>query len=320
MSTPFHRAAVRLRHAHSVVVCGHIRPDGDAVGSVLGLTLALRDAGVAAVPVLADADDPPRTYDFLPGFALFMHVADLETPDVFVALDTPNFDRLGEAEQMARDAEELIVIDHHPDNSEFGDVNIVDSRSAASGQLVWRLVERLETDPSPEVAMCCYVGLMTDTGRFQFDNTTPQTFRDAAEMIEAGVNPAEASRLVYQERTAPSLALQARMMSRITLVNGGRVAYSWMDQADFDEAGALPEEAEYLPDALRQIGGVDAIALLRVADGEVRGNLRAKTGADVGAVARTLGGGGHRPAAGFTFSGNLEECLAVLLPLLPGGE
>ena len=168
--------------------------------------------------------------------------------------------------------------------------------------------------------MCCYVGLMTDTGRFQFDNTTPQTFRDAAAMVEAGVDPAEASRLVYQERTASSLALQARMMSRITLANGDRVAYSWIGQADFDETGALPEEAEYLPDALRQIGGVDVVALLRIAEGEVRGNLRAKTGADVGAVARTLGGGGHRPASGFTYTGDLEGCLSVLLPLLPGGE
>ena len=320
MSTPFHRAAIRLKHADSVVVCGHVHPDGDAIGSVLGLTLALRDAGIAAVPALADTDAPPKTYDFLPGFALFMHVADLETPEVFVALDTPNFERLGEAEQMARDASELIVIDHHPDNSEFGDMNIVDPRTAASGQLVWRLVERLDSDPSPEVAMCCYVGLMTDTGQFQFDNTSPQTFHDAAAMIEAGVNPAETARLVYQERTASSLALQARMMSRITLANGGRVAYSWMDPADFTETGALPGDAEYLPDALRQIGGVDAIVLLRIDDGEVRGNLRAKTGADVGAVARKLGGGGHRPAAGFTFTGTLDECLAVLLPLLPGGE
>jgi len=321
VSTPYHRAAVMLRHAQSVIVCGHVRPDGDAIGSVLALTLALRDAGIAAIPTLADSGThPPKTYAFLPGVALFAPVSELETPDVFVALDTPNLERLGDAADIARAAETTIVIDHHPDNAEFGTVNVVDHTMAASSQLVWHLLERLEIAPSPEVALCCYVGLMTDTGRFQFDNTTPETLRDAASMLEAGVSPAEASRLVFQERSAGSLALQARAMSRIEVVNDGHVAMSWIADADYQETGALPEDSEYLADAVREIGGVDVVVVLRLIEGEIRGNLRAKTGFDVSAVARDLGGGGHVAAAGFTFQGTREELLPLLLAKLPGGR
>ncbi len=319
MTTPYHRAAVRLRHASSVAVCAHVRPDGDAIGSVLALTLALRSAGIPAVPTLADERDPSRTYAFLPGFGLYVAAAELEQPEVFMALDTPSFERLGVAEGLARNAAELIVLDHHPDNQQFGSVNIVDSTAAATSQLVWRFLAALEVVPTPEIAQCCYVALMTDTGRFQYDNTTATAFREAAEMIEVGVNPAEASRYVYQERSAASLALEARLLSRLAIANEGRVAWAWLEDEDFILTGATAEEAEHLPDAVRVIGGIEVAVLLRVIDGEVRGNLRAKTGSDVGAVARALGGGGHKAAAGFTFTGTLDELLPRLLSMLPGG-
>ncbi|MDP2233139.1 MAG: DHH family phosphoesterase [Actinomycetota bacterium] len=319
MSTPYHRAAVHLRHAASVAVCAHVRPDGDAMGSVLAFTLALRAAGVPAVPVLADDGPPPRTYAFLPGYALLTLASELEQPEVFVALDTPSFARLGVAEDMARQAETLIVFDHHPDNQEFGDVNVVDPGAAATAQMVWRFLEVMDVRPTPEIALCCYVALMTDTGRFQYDNTTPAAFRDAATMIEAGADPAQASRLVYQERSAGSLALEARLLSRLTVTNGGRVAWAWLDDDDFALTGASAEESENLPDAVRVIGGIDVAVLLRVTQGEVRGNLRAKTGADVATVAREFGGGGHRAAAGFSFAGTLDELVPRLLAMLPGG-
>jgi len=319
VSTPYHRAAVHLRHASSVVLCAHVRPDGDAIGSVLALTLALRAAGVPAVPTLANDRGPSVTYEFLPGFSLYTPVAELEQPQVFVALDTPSFERLGIAEQLARDAETLIVVDHHPDNAQFGQVNVVDPTAAATSQLVWRIIEALELYPSAEMALCCYVALMTDTGRFQYDNTTATAFRDAAAMLDAGVDPAEASRLIYQERSAASLALEARLLSRLEIANGGKVAWAWLSDEDFVVTGALAEEAEHLPDAVRVIGGIEVAVLLRVIGNEVRGNLRAKTGADVGSVARALGGGGHKAAAGFTYVGSLDELLPRLLGMLPGG-
>jgi phosphoesterase RecJ-like protein len=318
----YHHAAVALRRAPSVVICGHLRPDGDAIGSVLALTLALRSIGVPAIPALAERSaSVPKTYEFLPGAGLYAPLADLEVPKVFVALDSPNLSRLGEAAGLAEAADVLVVMDHHPDAQEFGHVNVVDSRSASTSSMVWELATGpLEVKPTPEMAICCYVGLVTDTGRFQYDNTTSDSLRQAADMLDAGVDPAEVARLVYQDRSAGSLALEARAMERITVTNHGRTAWSWIQENDFTETGALTEEAEYLPDAVRLLRGIDAVALLRIWDDEIRVGLRSKTGYDVGSVARHFGGGGHRAASGFTWEGSKDALLAELLPMLPGGK
>lgn len=320
MQAAYHHAAVALRRARSVVICAHVRPDGDAIGSVLGLTLALRGMGIPAVPTTADVRSAPTTYRWMPGFSLYAHSDDLEAPDVFVALDTPNPERLGLARELAEKAGTVVVVDHHPDAYEYGDVHVFDPTAAATGQMVWRLVKELEQPLTRDVALCCYTALLTDTGRFAFQNTTSQAMRDAAEMIEAGVVPAEVAREVYQNRTSASLALECRAMGRITLANDGKVAYTWVTDDDFSTTGAKPEEAEHLPELVRGIEGVEAGMLLRQRGGEVRGNLRAKSTYDVGAVARSVGGGGHKAAAGFTIEdATVEQVVERLLPLLPGG-
>jgi bifunctional oligoribonuclease and PAP phosphatase NrnA len=316
----YHHVLVALRHASSVVVCAHVRPDGDAMGSVLALTLALRDQGIPAMPTLAHGSHVPSTYEFLPGYSLFVPAHDLDAPQVFVSLDSPNLERLGDAAKLATAAETIIIIDHHPDTEDFGNVLVHEPGAAATGQIVWNLVKEFDTPPSADVAACCYVGLVTDTGRFCYDNTTADALRAAAEMVEAGADPAEIAVAVYQSRSSASLAIETRAMSRLTVANGGRVAYAWVTDADFEELGVQPEEAESLPDAVRVVAGIDAAVLLRQAGGEVRGNLRSKAGFDVSAVARHFGGGGHRAASGFTFSGTLDELIPQLLAMLPGGD
>jgi phosphoesterase RecJ-like protein len=318
MTTPYHRAAVYLRHAEAVVVGAHVNPDGDAIGSMLGLTIALRDAGIAAVPTLADSRPAPDTYEFLPGFDLLVEPSELETPDLFVALDTPDPARLGDAAQLAEDAENVIVIDHHPDNQEFGEVNVTDAAMAATGQMIWKLLDRLEVKPSVEVAQCLYVALMTDTGRFQFENTTAAALRDAAEMVDVGVAPSEMARLVYHNRSKAALDLDARVLSRVALANHDRVAWSFVEKSDYTETGARPEDTENLVDVVRALENIDVAMLIRVRSDEVRVNLRAKAGADVGAVAREFGGGGHAAAAGFTAAGTLDDVLPKVLAALPG--
>lgn len=316
---PFHRAAVVLKKARSVVVCAHVRPDGDAIGSVLGMTLALRTAGIPAVPTLADAGPPPTTYAFLPGHSLFVPASDLDPPDVFVALDTPIPDRLGAAERLMSSASTTVLFDHHPDASAYCDICVCDPTMAATGQMVWRFLTALEIEATPELALALYVALITDTGRFSYDNTSPGALRDASLMLEAGVDPAYASRMVYQERSAASLDVEARALSRLETVNEGRVAWTYLTDEDFEQSGARPEEAEHVVDAVRALGGIDVVVLLRQKGSEVRGNLRAKTGIDVGIVARALGGGGHRAAAGFTVhDSTVPEVMRLLLPMLPG--
>ncbi len=319
MLAAYHRVSVALRKAQSVAVCAHVKPDGDAIGSVLGMTLALRDAGVPAVPTLADAAEPPSTYSFLPGFGLFVPAADLEPTDVFVALDTPNVDRLGAAAQLSEAATTTIVLDHHPDNSGFGTINLTDVSAAATGLMVWRLLEPLGVTPTPEIALCCWTALVTDTGRFAYGNTTADALHEGAAMIDAGVDTVEAHHMLYENRSRAALALETLVLSRIEVANDGRVAHAWVAAGDYTSTGATVEETEHLVDAIRTLAGIDVAILLRVHPDHVRANLRAKTGFDVAAVARTFGGGGHTAAAGFSAKGGRVTLLNALLPLLPGG-
>ena len=309
-----------LRDATSVVVCSHVNPDGDAVGAVLGAALALRASGVDAIPTLADEGSAPVNYSFLPGFGLYRAASTLAAPEVFLALDVPNIDRLGVARQLARDAGAIAVIDHHPDNALFGAANYVDPAAAAVGQMIWRMLPDLDVSPDPSIASCLYVALMTDTGRFSYGNTDSRALRVAADMIDAGANAFRAYSNVYETRSPAYMRLLGLTLSRITHANDGRVAYSWITGDDVSSTGAMPEEAEDLVDMVRAVAAVEVVFLLKSQDGHCRMSLRAKGPFDVGAAARTLGGGGHHAAAGATVDGGVPEALAALLPLLPGSD
>lgn len=321
LSGSFSRAARALREASSVLIGAHVDPDGDAVGSALGMMFVLESAGIPSVPVLPTGDPLPSTYAFLPGADRFIPAADAAVPDVFVALDSPDPRRLVLAEPLARAARTLIMIDHHPDASSGGATAILDPEAAATGCLVWELARHLGVEPDERAATCLYTALLTDTGRFSYSNTTAETFRVAAEMVAAGAAPNEIYCAVYENRSAGAQALLSRALGRITFANDGRVAYSWVYDADFTETGARPAEGENLIDHVRALGGVEAVFMVKVNDdGKSRVSLRAKDSADVGSVARQLGGGGHRAAAGVTLPGGLDDALAAVLPLLPGGR
>ena len=315
-----HAVAEALLAAGSVVVCAHVNPDGDAVGAVLALTLALREAGVNAVPTLADAHEAPATYSFLEGFDLYRPCVELEAPQVFVALDTPTWARLGAAEALARSAGTVVVIDHHGDDACYGSLNFVDADAASTASIVWRLLPALGVSPTPGIAAACYVALMTDTGRFSYSNATPRALRDAADMIEAGVDARRLFTKVYESRTAPALALLGRVLSRVTLANHGRVVYSWIATNDLAETGALAEETENLVDVVRQTGRVDAVVIFKEEVDGTKISLRAKCPTlDIGAIARSFGGGGHFAAAGATLDLPLDDAIATVLAALPGG-
>ncbi|MGB4592298.1 MAG: DHH family phosphoesterase [Coriobacteriia bacterium] len=313
--------AAALRAARLVAVCAHVDPDGDAVGSTLGMVHALDAIGVQSVPVLASGTGAPITYSFLPGTERYRTVEELASaPDLVLALDSPDPARLGEARSLLEVARTSIVIDHHPDGGGYGTIDVIDETAPAVGVLIWELLPALGVVADEAIATCLYTALMTDTGRFSYSNATPRAFRTAADLIEAGANAGALYMQVYENRSSGLLALAARTVGRLTLVNGGAVAYAWITDADLSDTGSLPEETENLIDEIRVLGGVEAVALLKVHDGFVKGSLRAKGSADVGAAARALGGGGHRAAAGFTLSGDLASTLAALLPLLPGGK
>jgi phosphoesterase RecJ-like protein len=239
---------------------------------------------------------------------------------VFAALDSPSIERLGNAGPVARGTGRVIVIDHHPDAVPGGDVALIDPATAATGVLIWRLLDYLGVTPDAAIATCLYTALVTDTGRFSYSNTTPEALRVGADMVAAGAVPADIHTAVYESRSVGAQLLIGRVLARTVLASGGRTAYSWIEEADLAETGARPEETENLIDHVRALGGVEAVLLAKVHGGTVRGSLRAKGSFDVGAVARRFGGGGHRAAAGFTYDGDLPALLGAILPMLPGGS
>lgn len=318
----FSEVVTAIRSARTVLIAAHTRPDGDAVGSTLALMHALDSLGLEVTPVLVDDEDAPLLYRFLPGVERYVRYTQVEgEADLFIALDTPNTHRLGGAAELLDRSKMVAVIDHHPDAKRYGDVHVFDWMASATAQIVWHLLAALDVEITPEIASCCYTALMTDTGRFQFQNTTHQTFLDAGAMVAAGADPAAIATEVYQAETHASYALKSRVLGRLTIANRGAVSYSWIDQDDIDETAATFDDLEGMPDLVRAMQGVQVGMFLKVQDdGRTRVNLRSKGAFDVGAVARRFGGGGHAAAAGCTVDLPLEQTIAILLAELPMGS
>ncbi len=313
------RAAARLLDdASSIVVAGHVGPDGDALGSAVGLALAAREAGKDAVATFGDPFVVPPMYRFL---QLDVLVAPNELPeaiDVFVAGDTATVERLGTAAEAISRSNALIVIDHHASNAGFGDVVILDTSAAATAQLVFYLIEELGWKLDPLVATALYTGLVTDTGRFQYSSTNPEVHRVAAELLAAGARPEEVGRHVYEESPFGYLAVAAAVLGRAQLDPDIKLVSSVLYQADLDAAGIGYEDADGLIDALRVARESDVACLLRELDGRTKGSLRSRGEIDVATLAAEFGGGGHHNASGFTYDGRPEAALERIRELLRG--
>jgi phosphoesterase RecJ-like protein len=302
-----------LAEPRKVVICGHMNPDGDSLGSALALTALLRAKGHTVTKLLAKGTKAPALYEFFNDYD-FIPAADYTaTPELFIAVDLPNRERLGDARAVFDRALDSLVIDHHPDYSGFGQRYLGSTDAAATGLLIWRLISASGVSITRAMAEYCYVALMTDTGRFSFQNTNAEAFTAASEMIAAGVDPAGMSMKVYDSKSLAALQLDARLISRIARVCGGRVVYSWVTEDDFKELGVSRDETEGLPTILRSMKDAEVAMLLREESGQVRVNLRAREGYDVGEFARRFGGGGHRAAAGFTLEMTLDEAKGKIL-------
>lgn len=304
-------ADVLLAH-DDFVVCGHVSPDGDCLGSQLALAAALRARGKRAVCVLVK-DEPldAGLAASLPGADELVFAGAYEGPvGVFVGVDVPTRERIGEAGRALRDRCDLAVtVDHHAVETTMADYVYVDPDSASTTMLVWQLAKLLGVERADAVATCCYVGLVTDTGRFQYQNTDAAAMRAASEMVECGADPASVAREVFQNRTLASVRLEGTAVSRMRLGAGGAFAISWVSLDDFAAFGAVKADAEPLVNALRQIAGVRVACMLREQEEDVRCSFRAKDDTDVSALARLFGGGGHKAAAGCTLHCSLDEAV-----------
>ena len=295
----------------------HENPDGDALGSLLAATLALRELGKDTVMFLNWPAPLPGEYRFMDLGDLRRDLpSDLERR-VLLAVDCADESRLGDDPAFLRRASLVVDVDHHHDNSRFGDVNLVVPDASSTAEVLRDVFRELDVRLTPEIAEALYIGLVTDTGRFQYANTTPKALRLAAELVEGGADVHKVFQGVYESVQFTKLKLLARALDRARIFDGGRVVVSWLRRDDFAEVGAEEPYSEGIIDFLRAVEGAELAGLIREPprdEGPTRRvSLRASIDdIDVSAIARSFGGGGHRQAAGFSTDATVEEITELI--------
>jgi len=306
------RAAKAIDGAAAIALACHVGPDGDALGSMLALHHVLRAAGRHSVASFPAPFVVAPHYRELPGLDLLTPPTEFPAvPDVMVTFDCGSVGRLGELEPAAEAARELVVIDHHASNDRYGTINVIDPQAAASGVLVRRLIAELGLPLDRDAAVCLYAALVCDTGRFQYDTTTPEVFEMARELVSFDVPVSRLSRTLFEEHRFAYLRLVGDALSRAELVPEQRFVWTAVTQADLARYGVTLEEVEGLIDIVRRTAEAEVSCVLKEeADGAVRVSLRSLGAVDVRRIAEAEGGGGHQFAAGFTSTDPIAAVVA----------
>jgi bifunctional oligoribonuclease and PAP phosphatase NrnA len=306
-----------IRGTDRFLLTTHERPDGDAIGSLAAMQLVLTAIGKDSLAFVA-ADEFPLPYEYR-----FIRLEGLvtEPPEdlcerVLVFLDCGNIDRTS-ADQLKHEDHRILNIDHHHDNTRFGTINHVDGQASCTAEMVWDLMNELGVELTPAIGEALYVGLVTDTGRFMYDNTGPRAHEMAAALLEGGVDGHGIFRRLYEGMPQGKLDLLARGLTHVERYDGGLLTVSHLTLDDYRITGADESYSEGIVDHLRSVEGTAVAALVRdLLTGESprrKVSLRATDGrVDVSRIARSLGGGGHRRAAGFSTDLELPELVAVL--------
>jgi phosphoesterase RecJ-like protein len=311
--TPELDAVVEAIRSHDrFLVTTHENPDGDALGSILAMRLGLEQLGKDGYLYLSGIIPLPHEYAFMHLDGLSRDLPGDAGERVVLALDCANVRRLGPDPSFVEKAPLVLDIDHHHDNTLFGHVNLVVGQASSTGEILYDLFRELGVTTTPEIAEALYIALVTDTGRFQYTNTTPKALRIAAELVEAGANVHQVFQDVYENVAFAKLKLLARALEKARVYEGGRLIVADLDRSDFAAAGAEEPFAEGIIDYLRAVEGAEIVALIReppTQNGPTRRvSLRTRgTAVDVSAIARKSGGGGHRQAAGFSSEDSTDE-------------
>jgi phosphoesterase RecJ-like protein len=300
-----------LRSHDRFLVTTHENPDGDALGSLLAATLALRQLGKDVYMYLAGHAPLPGEYTFMPLDELRRTLPERDER-VLLAVDCANESRLGPDPEILHQSPFTIDVDHHHDNTRFGDVNLIVADASSTAEVLRDVFAELGVELTPEIAEALYIALVTDTGRFQYANTSPKALRLAAELVESGADVHRVFQGVYENVQFAKLKLLARALERAQVYEGGALVVSFLLRNDFMEVGAAEPYSEGIIDYLRAVEGAIVSVLIREpprSDGPTRRvSLRSSTDEiDVSAIARKSSGGGHRQAAGFSSEQSIDE-------------
>lgn len=298
------QAARMITESDRVLVLSHVRPDGDAIGSMLAVAEMLRLLGKQSV--LVNESPIPGKFHFLPGALSIRQPQDCEEFPPFscvIAVDAADRERLGSAQQLLNGSQQVINIDHHPTNDHFGTINIVVPEAAATCEILYDLVEALELPWNHTLATCIYTGLLTDTGGFRYGNTTPQVLRRAANLLDHGVEGHKIADRVLESVTEQQLTLLRKALSTLSFSHQGQVAWMWLRNCTTGDA-----DIEGIVNYARKVEGVEVGILFREIDDQtIRVSLRSRNWVDVGKLAQSFGGGGHARAAGCTIIGDSNQ-------------
>jgi phosphoesterase RecJ-like protein len=319
MSSALGRAAAALESADTVVVMGHVGPDGDALGTMLAVAGAAANAGKRAYATFGEPFVIGKQYRFLDTSLLVPPARLVEPVDVVVVVDTSVPERLGSALPILKRARSVVVVDHHlAQDGEIDGIRLVDTSAGAAAQVAYRLLQELGWPITPEIATALYTGIVTDTGRFQYSATSAEVHQITATLLEAGVEPPVVGRHVYEESPFAYLHVAGQVLSRACLDPAKRLVWSVLTRSDLARESLDYEDADGLIDLIRIAEESDVACLLReIGDGKYKGSLRSRGRVDVSAVAGVLGGGGHHNAAGFVATGEADAIIDAIRDLLP---
>ena len=310
---PLADAAAAIRESQSIVLACHVNPDGDALGSMLGLALALIPLGKKIVCL--SEDGVPDILRFLPGTELVSQSTETAAFDLALVVDSGDLPRVGETvKPLIGRARRVVDIDHHVTAGAFGDIRVLNAHAASTAEIVYALLETLAVPITADIATCLFTGIITDTGSFRFQNVTPNTLRVAAQLLEAGAPPAHISENVFENRTFAATCLLGHALSSLTQTPDGQVIWAHITAQDFQELGATDQDTEGVVNYVRGVRGAEVGILFREMEtGKIRVSLRARESVNVAEIAAQFGGGGHRMASGCTVELPLAEAERVVI-------
>lgn len=299
-----------IKKANKIVILTHENPDGDAIGSSLGLSLALKQLDKEVDVIIPEF---PKIFEFLPDTENIQKESDIEIYDLAIALDCSDIQRLNGFAKYFEDAKVKIVIDHHGKNKMFGDYNYVDPVAPACAQILIAMLEYFNIDITKEIGTCLIAGIITDTGGFRYSGVTTETFEFASWILSKGINISEIYRKVLQTKTKTNFELTKLAMERMEFLENDKISYTYITKEDEEEIGTQHGDHEGLVEIGRDIEGVEVSVFIREAEKGYKVSLRSNEYVDVADVCFMFGGGGHLRAAGCTINGTLEQVKQKIL-------
>lgn len=293
-----------IQKAETIAILTHENPDGDAIGSSLAMYMALKQIGKNPEIIIPEL---PRVYNFMPCADEIRKEGSLENYDLVIAVDSATIKMLNGWSNYFETAKVKIVIDHHSSNTMYGDLNYVNPDAPACAQILINIMDYFEIEINKEIGTCILTGIITDTGGFQYQSTTPETFEFAAELLKKGVNVSDVYKRVMNTKSRANFELRRRALERMEILEDGKIAITYTTKEDIEEVNAETGDFEGIVEEGRAIEGVEVSIWIREKDNGFKASLRSNSYVNVSDVCMMFGGGGHFHAAGCTIAQSLEQ-------------